>query len=186
MNTLYVFLYLTGKDINIYYVAVPTFGCPLTGAVRQMAGIDPLTVFLAAFLGTLSEAAYSLAWPPAPEEDDGRTDLKVKLAVGAVGTAAVGGYLAATGGIPFGTVLPVFAAIEVAKGLPAAVKVADMEAAKWSEWFDVGLSGTLPKRKAVTTMFFGFTGVLEALGVGPWAFVPAAVVLGYALTRRLR
>ncbi len=151
-----------------------------------MAGIDPFTVFLAAFLGTLSEAVYSLAWPPGSKEDPGRPDLKLKLTVGVVGTVAAAAYLTTTGGIPYGTLLPVFAAIEVAKGLPAAVKVVDMEAAKRSKWFDFGLAGPMPKRKAVTTMFFGLTGVLEAFGFGLWSFIPAAGVLAYALARRFR
>lgn len=151
-----------------------------------MAGINPFTVFLAAFLGTLSEAAYSLAWPPKRQDDPGRTDLKLKLAVGVAGTAVAAAYLTRTGGIPYGTLLPVFAAIEVAKGLPAAVKLVDMEAAKRSKWFDFGLEGTMPKRKAVTTMFFGLTGVLEAVGFGLWSFIPAAAVLAYALARRVR
>lgn len=154
--------------------------------VRHIAGIDPFTVFLAAFLGLFSEAVYSLAWPPKPEEDPDRTDLKLKLVVGVFGTVSTAAYLASTGGIPYGTLLPVFAAIEVAKGLPAAIKVADMEAAKRSKLFDFGLEGPMPKRKAVTTMFFGLTGALEALGFGLWSFIPAAGVLAYALARRFR
>jgi hypothetical protein len=149
-----------------------------------MAGIALTTVALAVFLGTLSEAAYKLAWPPNPETDrDGREYLKLKLAVGLVGTVAVAAYAQSTGGIT-GRVLPLFAVIEVAKGLPAAIKVADMEAAKRSKLFDIGLTGPMPKRKAVTTMFFGVTGFLEVLGFGLWSFIPAGGVLAYALARR--
>lgn len=149
-----------------------------------MAGIALTTVALAVFLGTLSEAVYKLAWPPNPETDsEGRTYLKLKLAVGAVGTAAVAAYAYSTGGIT-GRILPLFALIEVGKGLPAAIKVIDMEAAKRSKWFDVGIEGPMPKRKTVTTMFFGVTGFLEFLGFGLWSFIPALAVLAYALARR--
>ena len=159
--------------------------CP-NGARETMAGIPLTTVALAVFLGTFSEAVYKLAWPPNPETNrEGRRTLKMKLSVGAVGTAGVAAYAYSTGGIA-GQILPLFALIEVAKGLPAALKVADMEAAKVSKWFDFGLEGPMPKRKTVTTTFFGLTGFLEFLGFGLWSFLPAFAVLGYALARRLR
>jgi hypothetical protein len=116
---------------------------------------------------------------------EGRSSVKLKFAVGAAGTASVAAYAYSTGGI-VGKVLPLFALIEVAKGLPAAIKVADMEAAKVSKWFDFGFGGPMPKRKAVTTMFFGVTGFLEFFGYGLWSFLPAAAVLAYALARRFQ
>lgn len=151
-----------------------------------MAGIALTTVALAVFLGTLSEAIYKLAWPPNPEtEQEGRDYLKLKLAIGVVGTVGVAAYAYSGSGIT-GRVLPLFALIEVGKGLPAAIKVVDMEAAKRSKWFDFGLAGPMPKRTAVTTMFFGVTGGLEFLGFGLWSFIPAAAVLAYALARRFQ
>jgi len=95
-------------------------------------------------------------------------------------------FLLASGGIPMKLLAPAFAAIEVFKGVKAAGKVADTRFKKFREWVDFNPSSETPKRKAVTTAVFGFTGVLEALGVGLWAFVPAAVVLLYAAVRRFQ
>ena len=142
-----------------------------------------VAVLLGVGLGTLSEAAYKLAWPAAPGEDSKRSKLKDTLAGGAALTAAVGGYALATGGIPASAPFA-FATIETAKGFPAAIEVARMKAPKRAKWFRLDYERTLPKRQALTTAVFGLTGLLEVAGFGLASFVPAGLVLTYALSRR--
>lgn len=161
---------------------------PDTGDRETMAGPETFAVVsLAVALAYSVEASVMLVWPQKrATAEKKRTERLEQLGLGVVGGVAAGGFLLATGGIPLKLFAPTFAAIEVFKGAKAAGKVADTRLSKLSEWTDLSPSSTTPKRKAVTIAALGLTGVLETFGFGMWAFVPAAVVVLYAVVRRVQ